>query len=115
MRSRFCAAHQPPPHVARYAAFYATKAWRDVRRRYIGTHPKCEWPGCEDPASQIDHVVPIGCGGSRFSSANLQSLCDAHHAIKTYHLDKLIRPGMTPDAVRSMIAASKWARSDHQP
>lgn len=43
----------------------------------------CEWPGCEQLASEVDHRIPIADGGREFREENLQALCHRHHALKT--------------------------------
>jgi len=61
--------------------------WRRLRLWYLRRNPICQWPGCNKPASQVDHVVPISHGGSRTDPANLQSLCHSHHSLKTTLFD----------------------------
>lgn len=56
------------------AALYTDAAWRRVRLavlrrdRYI-----CQW--CGDPATQVDHVVPLIEGGERLAPSNLVASC----------------------------------------
>ncbi len=56
--------------------------WRKLRAWYLARHPLCEWPGCEQPATDVDHRVPRARGGSDQPS-NLQALCHRHHSRKT--------------------------------
>jgi 5-methylcytosine-specific restriction protein A len=56
--------------------------WRKVRRLKLNAHPMCQWPGCDRPASDVDHIRPRAQGGDD-SDANLQSLCHSHHSQKT--------------------------------
>ncbi|MCT1665181.1 HNH endonuclease, partial [Corynebacterium sanguinis] len=44
----------------------------------------CVWPGCTRDAQhcQLDHRVPYADGGST-TPANLFSLCQRHHNVKT--------------------------------
>ena len=44
--------------------------------------PLCEWPGCNDAASEVDHKVAKRHGGTD-DWDNLQSLCKPHHSAKT--------------------------------
>jgi len=63
-----------------------TRQWGRLRNWYLARHPICQWPGCEQPASQVDHVVPLARGGSN-DTTNLQGLCAHHHSIKTNSFD----------------------------
>lgn len=53
------------------------------RAETLANHPTCCWPGCTEPATEADHVIPIGEGGARLDQANAQGLCEAHHDLKT--------------------------------
>lgn len=50
---------------------------------YRRQHPRCEWPGCIRLADITDHIVPLAEGGQPYDWANYQSLCTAHHQVKT--------------------------------
>ena len=56
--------------------------WQRIRNAYIARHPLCEWPLCNEPAIDVDHVRPQRAGGTH-ERTNLQSLCRPHHAQKT--------------------------------
>ncbi len=56
--------------------------WGRLRRWFLSNHPMCQWPGCREPASQVDHIVPLARGGGN-DEANLQALCARHHSLKT--------------------------------
>lgn len=58
------------------------RRWGKLRRWFLARHPMCEWPGCQQPASQVDHIVPLARGGTN-ETANLQALCASHHTYKT--------------------------------
>lgn len=40
---------------------------------------RCEWDGCGDTATDVDHIEP----GDHHSLSNLQGLCGAHHRAKS--------------------------------
>ncbi len=66
-------------------AFYNSKRWKMQARAVLFDEPLCQWP-CEEGhalATEVDHIVPISKGGERWSRSNLQSLCHAHHSVKT--------------------------------
>ena len=60
--------------------------WRAHRAAYLRDHPICCVPGCNRPATDVDHIVPRRRGGSD-EDANLQPLCHAHHSAKTARED----------------------------
>ncbi|WP_239476495.1 HNH endonuclease [Nocardia arizonensis] len=45
----------------------------------------CEWPraSCRALATEVDHITPLHLGGTRYDWANLQSLCEEHHLVKS--------------------------------
>jgi 5-methylcytosine-specific restriction protein A len=47
--------------------------------------PICEADGCNEPATDADHIERISDGGPRLDSGNLQSLCHSCHSRKTAH------------------------------
>jgi 5-methylcytosine-specific restriction endonuclease McrA len=58
--------------------------WAKLRRSYIGRYPVCQWPGCTQAADIVDHIAPVmERPDLRLTESNLQSLCNAHHGIKT--------------------------------
>lgn len=58
-----------------------------MRNFYLSSHPLCEWPGCVAVAHQVDHVRNLAehPDVDPYDAANLQSLCDHHHRVKTGH------------------------------
>jgi 5-methylcytosine-specific restriction enzyme A len=64
--------------------------WQRARKRQLAREPlcrACEAEGHATAASDVDHVEPISTGGAVWSASNLQSLCKAHHSIKTNQYD----------------------------
>lgn len=61
--------------------FYVSTAWRKLRNEYIVEHPLCAM--CGRAAEMVDHIVPINKGGAPLDPANLQSLCNHCHNIKS--------------------------------
>jgi 5-methylcytosine-specific restriction endonuclease McrA len=35
---------------------------------------RCQWPGCNNPATTVDHVIPLSAGGSN-DPHNLRASC----------------------------------------
>lgn len=48
----------------------------------LNDNPMCQSPGCDQPAIEVDHIVPRARGGED-TRRNLQSLCKMHHSRKT--------------------------------
>ena len=42
----------------------------------------CQYPGCDRPAHEVDHIIAEGLGGAS-SLKNAQILCGAHHKQKS--------------------------------
>ena len=73
------------PHRRGYGA-----AWRKARAYQLRTEPLCRHCatiGRVEPATEVDHVVPIRRGGARLDPANLQALCKRCHSRKTMTQD----------------------------
>lgn len=59
------------------------RRWRRFRLWYLRRHPLCQWPGCNLPATQVDHVVSLEGGGLHCDEGNSRGFCATHHSIKT--------------------------------
>jgi 5-methylcytosine-specific restriction protein A len=60
--------------------------WERVRRLVLQEEPLCRLckaEGLIEPATEVDHIVPMANGGARLDRANLQPLCRKHHSRKT--------------------------------
>jgi 5-methylcytosine-specific restriction endonuclease McrA len=61
-----------------------------ARARQLAREPlcrACQVEGQVTAAREVDHVVRIEEGGEAWGPANLQSLCKAHHSLKTAQYD----------------------------
>ncbi len=64
-------------------AFYDSRKWRRARLQVLASDPECATEGCEQLATDVDHIRPIRDGGAWLDRANLQALCHACHTKKT--------------------------------
>lgn len=73
-----------------------TRQWSRERARQLDREPlcrACRRQGRVTAASEVDHIVPARIAPSRFlDPANLQSLCRACHAAKTWR-ERTMRGG----------------------
>lgn len=69
---------RPTPDKRRYMR----AAWRRLRLAKLRANPWCVIPGCNEVATQLDHIVPVADGGQD-TWENTQGLCGRHHGIKT--------------------------------
>jgi 5-methylcytosine-specific restriction endonuclease McrA len=67
-------------HPERYA-FYQSDPWKIARDEHLREEPNCRV--CDQPATHVDHIVPIAEGGADLDPANLRSICRQHHKSKT--------------------------------
>ena len=58
-----------------------TARWRKVRAAFLEQEPNCR--ACGRRGTVVDHIMPRRLGGDSWDTANLQTLCSAHHAAKT--------------------------------
>jgi 5-methylcytosine-specific restriction protein A len=61
-------------------------AWRVTRARILKRDPFCRAPGCHEPTTDVDHIIPRRQGGTD-ADDNLQGLCHTHHSGKTAKQD----------------------------
>ncbi len=63
-------------------------AWRKFRAWFLSLHPFCSVEGCGQPATEVDHIIPLENGGAHLDPTNSQSLCKPCHSAKTYRENK---------------------------
>lgn len=63
-----------------------TRAWEERRAAYLHVHPYCQAPGCDRPATDVDHADGSGPHGNN-AWANYRAYCHAHHSSKTVAAD----------------------------
>ena len=57
------------------------RSWREVRAKYVLTHPFCEEcfkKGILVPVEEVHHIIPVNEGGTN-EAHNLMSLCKSCH------------------------------------
>jgi 5-methylcytosine-specific restriction protein A len=55
-----------------------------MRRAFLNEHPICTTPGCNQPATVLDHVEPHrGDAGLFWNQRNWQGLCVHCHGVKS--------------------------------
>lgn len=97
-----CAAHQRQQRALERRHYAGTpgvnygRKWRKARERYIAEHPLCVdciTDGKVTPTDVIDHIQPHEGNAALFwDETNWQSLCFAHHSIKTARETKFHQP-----------------------
>ncbi len=71
---------RPSAHSRGYGA-----DWRARRAQYLLEHPDCV--RCGEPATEVDHIMPLSAGGAD-DEGNYQSLCKTCHSVKTGKVDR---------------------------
>lgn len=56
------------------------REWSRIRAEYLRYHPFCQWPDCERPPREVDH---IDGDTSNCVWDNLRALCPYHHKLRT--------------------------------
>lgn len=78
-----CNEHKPKAWANRSQAWGSgsTRKWRAFRAQQLIDEPRCRWCGAK--ADEVDHILPLSEGGSKWDKANVQSLCTPCHEIKS--------------------------------
>lgn len=66
--------------------FYSSPQWRRLRNAFIAKNPLCFHclkNGKYEPATVVDHIIPINMGGDPLDEKNLQPLCAKCHNAKS--------------------------------
>ena len=85
----YCITHSRQLHRAYQAQrsdgeeqrFYRSSRWRQLRNWQLRQEPSCA--GCGEPATEVDHRLPLRHGGEPLAVDNLQSLCRSCHQRKS--------------------------------
>ena len=75
---------EPLPRLSASARGYDTH-WQRLRRVVLADEPLCRHchaAGRIEPASEVDHILPLSKGGTN-DRENLQPLCHRCHSFKT--------------------------------
>jgi 5-methylcytosine-specific restriction endonuclease McrA len=59
-------------------AMYASRSYREYRRRILAAKPQCCYPRCTRVADTLDHIVAVSLGGGNERS-NLRPMCRKHN------------------------------------
>lgn len=78
-----CPEHQPKPWATRSASWQSgsTRKWREARDQQLRDETHCR--RCGTKATEVDHILPLSEGGSKWDKANMQSLCEDCHKAKS--------------------------------
>ncbi len=88
----YCSEHQGfgyqrGPDAADRQAIYNSRRWKALRRQVQKSDPWCAVIGCQNLATQLDHIVPLRTvlanGLDPYDRANVQPLCAKHPGEKT--------------------------------
>lgn len=80
----YCPIHKPQPFAGAKERWAAgrPKNYNSLRRLILRRDKTCTHDGCDQPSTEVDHVVPVAEGGD-WSPRNLAGLCSPHHLEKT--------------------------------
>jgi 5-methylcytosine-specific restriction protein A len=80
---RYCAMHTRERRPADTRPSSAQRGydaeWEKIRAAYLAAHPRCSYPGCPLPSTEVHHIIAIKDGGTH-DEINLQAYCKKHHS-----------------------------------
>ena len=62
---------------------YSKARWQRFRKAYLRANPMCQWPGCADLATVVDHLDGIDYETQRYDWNSVRGLCKPHHDQRT--------------------------------
>ena len=68
--------------VTSTAAMPSARRLQRLRRLVLARDPVCQWTECNQPETEVDHIVARRPGGGAVLD-NLQGLCKFHHSLET--------------------------------
>lgn len=82
--SKRCPEHKRKDNRPHSTARGYDRRWYATRKRYLSTHPTCEYDGCEAAAQDVHHLDGLGPLAPRgHDPDNLAALCHSHHSQRT--------------------------------
>jgi len=58
--------------------------WRKLRAQFIAHNPGCCQPGCDKPATDVEHKISVRERPDlRLEWSNLRAFCHSHHSART--------------------------------
>lgn len=111
--SAHCEAHGGKPKVSATRResnrAYKTRQWESIRAGQLSRVPLCQACALDHRvtlAAHVDHVFPWRIiGGNSFAVNLFQSLCPAHHSLKTASESKGVFLHYAPEGVRTLSAS----------
>lgn len=102
--------HGKPPRARR---FYDDPRWIKLSTNHLRWHPSCNVKGCTEPASDVDHIIPIRLAPERaLDPGNVQSLCKPHHSRLTIAFDAGSLAGACDVDGNPLDPHHPWAQPD---
>jgi len=100
-KAKIKVSRQKEPRGSSTARGYGSN-WRKLRKMILASNPMCVAEGCNEPATDVDHIIPKAKGG-RDEYDNLQGLCRSCHSKKTA---KECKRGWKPTGKKYVVCGS---------
>ena len=68
--------------IAKRNSGWFERRWRKIKKAYLDIDSSC-WKCDRREYLEVDHIIPIACGGDMHNFGNLQVLCKWCHKKKT--------------------------------